>query len=173
MNKHFVLIILFIGMISVAGCLNGVEDLQSYSTFEEAVIALDTPSKVLDYMRNNLTFVFHEGCISYTPEDFFEIRSGDCKDYSTFFSYILSYHGYYAELISFSWYDQGNHRNGHVVTIYRVVNGVLKYQSNNDSFGPVSSVDDLLNQESSRLNASRIGGYRIFPAGSTEVCSPD
>ncbi len=172
--KRIILSALLIVTLAIVGCEDdGGESVESYATFDEAVVGLDTPSKVLSYMRSNFTFVFHDGCISYAPEEFFSLRAGDCKDYATFFSYILAQHGFYAEIVTFTWYDQGGQRNGHVVTIYRDTDGALRYQSNDDRLGPVDSVDDLLSQEASRLNASRMGGHRVLPAGTTNVCSPD
>jgi hypothetical protein len=172
--KRTILSALLIVILAIMGCEDdGGGNGESYATFDEAVAGLDTPSRVLSYMRSNVTFVFHDGCISYAPAEFFSLRAGDCKDYATFFSYILAQHGFYAEIVTFAWYDQGGQRNGHVVTIYSDTDGVLRYQSNDDQLGPVDSVDDLLNKEAARLNASRMGGHRVVTAGSTNCCSPE
>lgn len=171
-----VLCMIVIWLLFFIGCGDSDDPSSSpprFTAFQETVAGLDTPSKVISYMQSNFTFVFHAGCISYSPEQFFNIKAGDCKDYSTFFSYILAQHGCYAEIVTFTWYDKNGIRNGHVVTIFRNTDGALKYQSNNDHFGPVSSVDDLLNREKSRLNASRMGGHLVLLAGTTDVCSPD
>ncbi len=120
---------------------------ESYATFEEAVKGLDSPQKVFSYMRNNFSFKYHSGAIAYAPGQLFTLKKGDCKDFSSFFSHILQKHGYYVEMVGFTFYQKDNKRQGHVVAIYKDDDGQLWYQSNFDRLGPVKSVKDLLKQE--------------------------
>jgi len=150
-----------------------VVDFFSYASFSEAVSRLDTPTKVINYMNSYFNFTFHDGCVSYALEEFYELKEGDCKDYATFFSYVLDYHGFDADIVTFTFYEDDGTRNGHVVTLFNDSDGVLKYQSNGDIFGPVTSVSDLLEQEKIRLNVAIMGSYLVLDPGSTYCCSPD
>jgi hypothetical protein len=145
----------------------------NYSKFEDALNGLDTPEKIFSYMRNNFEFKYHDGSIAYTPEELFRKKKGDCKDFSVFFSSILEKHGFFVEIVGFTFYQKDNKRQGHIVAIYKEEDGQLWYQSNFDRFGPVTSVKDLLNKEVKRLKIVRMGSYKVFPAGTTDVRRPD
>jgi Leucine-rich repeat (LRR) protein len=141
------------------------------NNFEDILNELTTPKKVLKYMQDHFSLGFHDGCISYAPSTFFEIKKGDCKDYSTFFSYVINYHGYNAEIVSFRNLDKnGNDIGGHTVTMFEDIDGTLKYSSNSYFILPVKSLNDLLEKERIRLKVDKIGNYQLFPAGSTDVC---
>ena len=145
----------------------------SSPTFSAIVAQLDTPQKISNFLENEFVFTFHDGCISYWPEEFYNHKNGDCKDYATFSSYVLAQHGYRPEIISFSWYGQDGTRYGHVVVIYQNTDGTLQYMSNGEIMEKVSSIFDLLEKEKVRTNASRIGGYIVLPSGTKIVCSRD
>jgi len=138
--------------------------------FTAVVEQLTTPEKTLEYMGDTFIFTNHEpGLTSYTPEDFFRIKKGDCKDYATFFSYVIAQHGYYAEIVSVKY-----SHIGHVVTIFRDDDGQMKYQSSDkmNGFRNVSSLDDLLLQEKTRLHEG-IVRYKVLPPGSVNMCTTE
>ena len=142
------------------------------ATLQQAVEYLDTPEKISDFLINEVQFVFHDGCISFSPDVFFKKQRGDCKDYATFASYVLDQNGYEAEIVTFTWYDQSGNRNGHVVVIYTEKDGTQYYMSNGEIVSQVTSVDNLLVLEKARINAGSIGTHYVLPAGTRNVCTP-
>jgi hypothetical protein len=128
---------------------------------------LTTPGKTLSFLREAITFEVHGRWVSYTPEEFLAKKRGDCKDYATFFSYVLARHGYTTEIISLR-YD-GNW--GHVVVVFRDDDGQLKYMSSDkmNGFRKANSVEDVVEQEKKRLGKTSLT-YRILPAGSVDMC---
>jgi hypothetical protein len=60
------------------------------NSFSSVVNSLDTPAKAAQYTQAHYTFVWHDGCVSYPPEEFFRLEQGDCKDVATFLSYIIA-----------------------------------------------------------------------------------
>lgn len=142
-----------------------------HEDFATVVERLNTPVKAAQYANDMFTFTYHDGCISYPPEEFFRLREGDCKDYATFLSYVLAHHGYDAQIVAFSYYTDGK-RHGHVVTLFTDTDGTMKYATTPDVsiFWNVSSVEDLLSKECSRLDAPSIAQHRVLPAGSVDCC---
>jgi hypothetical protein len=142
--------------------------LSDSANFTAVVEQLTTPEKTLQYMSDTFTYVPHGSLISYRPEVFFRIRQGDCKDYATFFSYVLAQHGYYAEIVSIRYSD-----SGHSVTIFRDDDGQLKYQSSDkmNGFRNVLSLDDLLQKEAKRTGAGPVVRYKVLPPGSVDMCT--
>jgi hypothetical protein len=145
------------------------QELADSSNFTAVVDQLDTPEKALQYMRDTFIFATHyPGLRSYPPEEFFRIKKGDCKDYATFFSYVLAQHGYYAEIVSIKYSG-----SGHSVTIFRDDDGQLKYQSSDkmNGFRNVSSLEDLLKKEEYRSNTGPAVRYKVLPPGSVNMCT--
>jgi hypothetical protein len=145
------------------------KELTDSSNFTAVVEQLTTPEKTLQYMSDTFIFTKHyPGLVSYTPEEFFRIRKGDCKDYATFFSYILAQHGYYAEIVSIKYSG-----SGHSVTVFQDDDGQLKYQSSDkmNGFRNVSSLEDLLKKEEYRSNAGPVVRYKVLPPGSVNMCT--
>jgi hypothetical protein len=140
--------------------------------FSYVVENLDTPEKAAQYAQAKFIFEYHSKCISYSPEEFFKVIKGDCKDYATFISYILAQHGYDAKIVSFKYYKGGGgNRSGHVVALFTDTDGRMRYATTPDVsiLRDVNSVDDLLTKESSRLDG-KIANYTVLPAGSLDVC---
>jgi hypothetical protein len=139
--------------------------------FAYVVENLDTPAKAAQYMHEKFSYLEIGKCTSDPPQVFFERRTGDCKHYATFLSYVLAEHGYDAKIIAFSYYIDGK-RNGHVVTLFTDSDGKMKYATTPDVtiFREVSSVDDLLAKECTRLGTPSIANYLIKPAGSLDAC---
>lgn len=144
----------------------------AHMDFNSTLTHLKNPRDTIKFLQTFFTYKTHPGCIAYPLEEFFAKKSGDCKDYARFFSYTLSQHGYYSEIIRFRYFkDSMNENNSHVVSIFRDDDGNLYYQSNADIFGPVTSIEDVLEKEKVRMNA-RIGDYSVNPPGSTPAsCS--
>jgi len=140
-------------------------------SFDEVVARLDSPQILSEFMKSYFTFKFHIDCVSYGPERFYQVRSGDCKDYATFASYVLNQHGYTAEIVVFTWY-RGDENDGHDVVAFEDERGAhLQYMSNGDLMGGVDSIQDMLQKERLRLTADRIGSYSRFPAGTINLCT--
>jgi len=142
-------------------------------SFSNVVAQLDTPEKLSNFLLTEFDFTFHNGCISYWPEEFYNLKNGDCKDYATLSSYILAQNGFQPEIVSYRWYDQGDGNYGHVVVIYQNINGTLQYMSNGEIMEKVTSISDLLDKEKLRLNAAKIGSYIVLPSGTIIVCARD
>ena len=139
--------------------------------FASVVKNLDTPKKVAQYMQKKFLFETRGKCTSYTPEEFFTAMKGDCKDHSTFLSYVLAQHGYDAKMVTFSWMKDGK-RGAHVVALFTDSDGKMKYHSTSDisGFTEVTSVDDLLEKERVNWNAPSIAHYKVLPAGTIDTC---
>ena len=96
MRKFILLFIILILTISLSGC--GIFDLDNWITPDDAeflacIKKLDTPQKIGDYMLNNFTYEIHD---FYAPDPYtlWQIKKGDCNDFSTFGVFIADYHGY-------------------------------------------------------------------------------
>jgi hypothetical protein len=114
------------------------------------------------------TFIFTDGLASpHITTRIFQDHERACKDYATFFSYVIARHGYYAEMVTFT----SARYNGHVVTIFKDEDGQFQYQSNEKLMGKVSSIDDLLQKEMKRLGYRTIIRYKVLPPGSVNVCT--
>ena len=74
---------------------------------------LDTPSKLMSYLKDNTQYGTHIGI--YTPYEFYLKKEGDCADYAVFSCYVLHYHNYvvYSVKIDFS-----NEFLNHVITVF-------------------------------------------------------
>jgi hypothetical protein len=143
----------------------------SSKNFSYIVETLDTPVKAAQYTQKKFIFETHGTCTAYPPEKFFRVMKGDCKDYATFFSYLLAEHGFDAKIVTFKYY-KGSHRLGHVVTLFTDTDGKMKYATTPDMtlFKEVNSVDDLLAKECNRLGVNSIANYTVIPAGSVDAC---
>lgn len=142
------------------------------AAFAAVVAQLNTPAKLSHYLLTEFQFTYHDGCVSYWPEQFYNRRKGDCKDYATFTSYVLGRHGHYSEIVSFRMQFEDGSRDGHVEVIYRDTDGQLRYMSNGNIMGPVASVSQMLAREAERMNVT-ITAHIVLPPGTVNVCSPD
>ncbi len=137
--------------------------------FNEIVKSLDTPQKLSDFMKKYFSIEERGGCNAYEPRQFFELRRGDCKDYSAFSSLVLMRHGYNAQMLCFDLYSsEGVKSGGHVVTVFKE-DGSWKYMSLYH-INSASSIQDILEKEKNRLGYERVGDYEMVPAGSTYIC---
>jgi len=93
MKKLFVCLIL---VFLLSGC--GIYNLNNFvlpddTEFLALVQELDTPEKIGDYMIKNFTYKIHDFYIP-DPYTLWQIKKGDCNDFSTFGVFIADYHGY-------------------------------------------------------------------------------
>lgn len=139
------------------------------SNFSKLVEFLDTPEKLSKFMESYFHYKYHSGCVAYSPEEFFELREGDCKDYAVFSSYILNKHGYNAEMLAFRFSKNGE-TDGHVITIFTAENGKLRYISFAKIYGDFSSIDEILEAEKQRIGFDKMISYRLIEAGDTNTC---
>jgi hypothetical protein len=172
-EKKHVIVTIPIGTISTGPYLPSIgnTDLLSATNFSSVIESLDTPQKAAEYADARFIFTYHDGCMSYPPEEFFRIGKGDCKDYATFLSYALAHHGYDAQIVAFKYFKD-NKRNGHVVTFFKDTDGSMYYMTTPavSKMRWVTSIDDLLQKECSRLGIPTIANYTIVPAGSVDTC---
>jgi len=143
----------------------------SNRNFSYVVENLDTPLKAAQYTQKKFIFESHGKCTSYSPEEFFTVARGDCKEYATFLSYLIAEHGYDAKVVAFKYY-KGSNRNAHVVTMFTDSDGKMKYATTPDvtKFREVSSIDDLFDKECKRLGVNSVANYTVLPAGSVDAC---
>lgn len=167
------LMVLCVLIISLTGCTeeSNDADLSQYENkkFKQFVKELDTPEKLSNFMEQYFSIEERGGCNAYPPQQFFELKKGDCKDYSAFSSFVLSYHGYDAEMLCFDLYNsKGVRTSGHVVTVFKV-DGSMYYMSLYQ-IKSASSIQEILKEERDRLGYAKVGKHETVPAGSTSVC---
>ena len=144
-------------------------DVGTISNFSEVVNKLDTPEKLLAYMKENFKFKSHDGHISYPPEEFFRKKEGDCKDLATFGSYVLKQHGYDVKIMCLKF--SGELKGQHAITLFYDKDRKLKYITNNAKnleLIEVESLDEILAQENKRLDC-KITKYGFVSAGNTYI----
>lgn len=146
-------------------------DLLDSTDFSYVVQNLNTAKIAAQYAQAKFTFAPHGKCTSYPPEEFFRLKTGDCKDYATFLSYVLAYHGYDAKIVAFKYYH-GSTRYGHVVTLLTESDGSMKYATapGVSVWRDVTSIEDLFKKECTRLGVPTIANYTILPPGSVNTC---
>jgi len=134
---------------------------------------LNTPQEIAEYMMSYFTYnTSRTGFTPYYPANLNALRSGDCKDYSTFFSDILASHGYTVNQYAFR-YDTSNNY-GHVVSIFTDTNGKMYVATNKGSqeviLGPVTSLDEAgaaIVAAGALPSGSVHDQWQKFPAGCT------
>jgi len=68
-------------------------DLPDDKEFIATINELDTPYKVWQYMEENFTYKSHP-YNAVNPYELWQTGLGDCNDFSTWFAFVLNYHGY-------------------------------------------------------------------------------
>lgn len=139
------------------------------SNFSKLVEFLDTPEKLSKFMESYFHYKYHSGCVAYSPEEFFELREGDCKDYAVFSSCILNKNGYDAKMLAFRFSNDGE-TDGHIITVFTAENGKLKYINFAKIYGDFSSINEILENEKRRIGVDKIISYRLINAGDTNTC---
>lgn len=126
---------------------------------------LNTPEVTLSYMNSNFSYSNHDGSTPYDPATFNSLRTGDCKDYATFFGWALADDGWEVHTIDYQYGSS----SGHVISLYQGSDGQWYAQSNSSSIGPISSTEDAIAQ--TMPSGGTLGSYREFPQGYTGTYS--
>jgi len=101
-------------------------------------------------MNNYFTVKFHEGMIAYSPEEFYEIKKGDCKDWSLFAEYILLENDYKTKRFK---YSPTLKPGDHVIVLYWIEDKIYFLTTRlNDAqiYGPFNNIRGVLKQEVKR-----------------------
>ncbi|WP_156955735.1 hypothetical protein [Solidesulfovibrio alcoholivorans] len=106
---------------------------------------LSTPQAAAAYMAAYFTYDTNRpGYMPYSPATLNTLKTGDCKDYATFFASILVSHGYAIKKYAFRYNTSNNY--GHIVTLFTDTDGKQYVASNHGNaqeiFGPVTSLDE-------------------------------
>ena len=170
MKRKLKIVLSFLAIVAILTSCSGTQlDLDNILSFAEVVNQLNTPEKLLEYMRDNFTEAWHEGHISYSPEVFFNIKEGGCKELATFGSYVLDQHEYEVKIMLVKL--SGELKGQHALTYFRDKDDTLKYITNNIyniEIIKVESDEEILACETERLGCE-ITEYGFVPAGSTYV----
>lgn len=126
---------------------------------------LNTPETTIAYMNSYFTYSNHDGSTPYDPATFNSLRSGDCKDYATFFGWALEDDGWEVHTIDYQYGSS----SGHVISLFQGSDGKWYAQSNSTMVGPISSTEDAISQ--TMPAGGTLGSYREFPAGYTGTYS--
>jgi len=111
MKKLTILIIIILVVNSfLTGCkLFDPDD----GEFLAVVKELDTPQKIGIYMLENFTYEIHD-FYTLDPYELWQIKKGDCDDFSAFGVFVADYHGY--ETYQIKIYDNTLYK--HYVAVY-------------------------------------------------------
>lgn len=137
---------------------------------------LNSPQEVVDFASDYFTVKFHDGPISYEPETFFELKHGDCKDFATFYSYILDKKDFYSKVLSYEIFFENGERRGHAFAIFRDKDGLFKMIIHEPGIikGAYNSIEELKKSEEEKLEASvgkiKRKKWHILDAGSINMC---
>jgi hypothetical protein len=156
--------------LGATGCENGGADEWDPAAFEATVQELDTPAKAVAYMQTHFTFAARPGCTALPPSAMYAARTGDCKDYATFFAYVLRHHAFECSVVTYLHEDANGFVAGHVTTLFRDRNGVQWYQTDAEILGPVGSIEDMLENERRIVGWHRVTCVRVAEPGTTELC---
>jgi hypothetical protein len=93
--KKVILIVLSLILLTGCGGLYNLNDfvLPDNPEFLTLIKRLDTPEKIVDYMKYNFQYEVHVLYI-LTPYELYITGKGDCDDFSTFGIFVANYHGY-------------------------------------------------------------------------------
>lgn len=104
------LIIFVISTISLSGCGTTPDD---NSEFIACIEGLDTPQEIGNYMLENFEYEIHD-FYTLSPYELWQIKKGDCDDFSAFGVFAADYHDYETwqiEIYDNTWYK-------HYVAVY-------------------------------------------------------
>ena len=139
------LIPLILSIFLLSGC--GIYNLSNFVLPDDAefltlVQELDTPEKIGNYMTSNFTYKYYA---FYTPNPYilWQIKEGDCNDFSTFGIFIANYHRYTTYQLRL-YYKYLKHR----IAIYKENNyysitNNQYYSSDFNSFEQIVKVDSI------------------------------
>jgi len=92
---------------------------------------LDTPRKIVSYMKENFTFDGHSvEYETWTPYELYLYEYGVCRDFAAFGCYFAHYHGYETYNVVL-WYSDDY---CHAIAVYVDENGYYNFSSNSAYF---------------------------------------
>jgi len=150
------------------------EEIEDDAAFQETILQLNTPQKLIDYLNKNFSFKEEESDYSLSPEEFFEAKSGKRNDIATFSSFVLFQHGYFPAILRYKFIDQENKERIRTVTIFREEDAAKYIDLENSNLvihlGGHSPIE-LLEFEEKRYNI-KITEYAAFIYGRTDLSKP-
>lgn len=136
-------------------------------SFEEAKQILNTSSKLLSFLNNNLFIEKKlDNYISKTPEQTFNDKKGNTVDLAVFSSYILKENNIHGGVISYEYINKDGENERNFVTVFRegdtpyyiIFDDKVKILKHGWSF------KDLIKKEEERSSIS-VDRFTYFPAG--------
>lgn len=126
----------------------------TYSTdYSSVKQQISTPQQAAQYIQQNFTYSFHNGFEPYSPATFNSQKTGDCKDFATFFTDVLTGDpGVNTERVAETY----SGTNGHVIGLATYNN--VAYTMSNTVLRSFNSVEEALAGEATDPN---------IPKGST------
>ena len=133
----------------------------------------ETPEELLSFMNNYFTIKYHDGMIAYTPENFYKIKKGDCKDWALFAEYIFSENGYKTKRLT---YSPTLKPGGHVITLYWIEDKIYYLTTRLDDaqiYGPFNNIQEILKQEVKRRpDLNELPPYYKYCTKGKQKCPP-
>ncbi|MDP2967189.1 MAG: hypothetical protein Q8N87_02135 [bacterium] len=83
--------------------------------FINLVEQLQSPKQICQYMQDNFTYEPHD-FYTLSPYQLYQLKKGDCDDFSTFVVFILNYHSYETYQIAI---DYKNFFIDHFIAVFR------------------------------------------------------
>jgi len=116
--------------------------------FLAVVKQLDTPEKIANYMTNNFTYKIHD-FYKPSPYTLWQIKEGDCNDFSTFSAFVANYHGY--ETYQIVIFDSSPY--SHVVSVFNENNycSIIDNKSYYRSFNGFQNIVEFICYKHSRI----------------------
>jgi hypothetical protein len=158
-----ILLLLVVFTIALSGCsalynLNGFVIPDDYG-FLRVIESLDTPANICQYMYDNFDYKVHAH-YAPSPYQFWQIKEGDCNDYSTFVTFVADYHGH--ETYQIALYFEGTIIS-HMIGVFKV-NGKYNF-SDCWNYMPIQadSFREIVNYYCSGYDTRWvISGYEVY-----------
>ena len=151
------------------------EEIEDGAAFQEIILQLNTPQKLIDYLNKNFSFEEKESDQSMAPEEFFEAKKGNRADIATFSSFDLFKNGYYTTIFRYKFLDVEGKEGIRTLTLF-AVNDQSSYIDLEGSklkiFPAGNSFSEFFGLEEKRHNV-KIIEYAAFTYGSTDLSKPD
>ncbi|MCF8009006.1 MAG: hypothetical protein K9K32_04505 [Halanaerobiales bacterium] len=143
------------------------------SELKDVIKNINTPRELLTFMNNYFTIKYHDGMVAYTPEEFYEIKKGDCKDWALFAEYIFLEKGYKTKRLA---YSPTLKPGGHVITLYWIEDKIYYLTTRADDayiFGPYNNIEEVLKHEVKRRpDLDQFPPYYKFCPAGIQKCPP-
>ena len=132
-------------------------------TWEELIVILDTPQKIVDYFYQEI--VYREETVEHLqlPEETLRLKSGDCEDFALFATEALIYHNYHDVKVFVVIFKESGEFDGHAVCVYRdKKTGDWSYIDQTFSGGPFSTLTDIADDLVGEWDVETIYGFAIY-----------